>query len=87
MRERGGFRSANGGNNELRGIMRIFDHSTLSPLPPHACVSTIECNSYSVYIWTGQGHVHHMSVDAGSSQQRGLSSGVEKSQPARVKDL
>lgn len=35
----------------------------------------------------GQGHVHHMSVDAGSSQQQRLSSNAEQPQPACVKDF
>lgn len=42
------------------------------PLPPRARVFKIRCNIYSAYIWTGQGHARHMSVDAGSSQQRGV---------------
>lgn len=58
--ERGRWGSANGRgreNNELRGIMRIFDHTLLPPpSPPGKCGIKISHTRCSVYIWPGEGH-------------------------------
>lgn len=59
MGERGRSGSANGRsreNNELRGIMRIFDRTMLPPTPPQNHGVKISHKRCSVYIWPTHTH-------------------------------